>query len=212
MKRLIIVVLPLVLSGCLNAWHGNYRCKGYPEGVQCQSVRETYAQTNYRESLTTNSGQDLLPVVANNNPGPEDGAPVRGLGYNGPLPLRTPAQVIRIWVAPWESQEGRLHLPHYVYAEVQERQWSIGEKKMRVAPAITALETISPPDKGKDQGAGRSRAPQAREPKKGQEKVLFPDKVQRPPVDNQAELRNLQQLPGRVQAGGGGATGGTEIY
>lgn len=215
MRRLVLVMLVFALAGC-SPWRGNYRCQGYPEGVQCQSVRETYAQTNYQEALTRNSQgnhQEIAPVAAGNAPGPE-GAPVQGMGYAGPLPLRTPAQVIRIWVAPWESQDGRLHLPNYIYGEVEARQWSIGERRMRVAPAITALETVSPPETGRDRRpAPREPAPgQASLPKKGQEKTLFPDKIQRPPVHNQFDLQQLQQMPGRVQAGEGGMPGKTENY
>ena len=207
MRRLsVVALLPIILSGCLNAWHSNYRCKGFPEGVQCQSVRETYAQTNYQESLTKNGGNpEAVPAAA--APAP-DGSPVQGLGYAGPLPIRTPAQVIRIWVAPWESQEGRLHLANYIYAEVQERQWSIGERKMRVAPAITALEAVAPPEKS-PAGRTASGRPAASQPVKTEldkNKALFPDKLQRPPVQNQVDLNQFQQLPGRLRPGEGGAT------
>jgi len=205
-RMLLALALPIVLSGCLNAWHSNYKCKGFPEGVQCQSVRETYAQTNYQEALTRGGDKAEAVPAAWTAPGP-DGAPVQGLGYAGPLPLRTPAQVIRIWVAPWESQNGQLHLPNYIYAEVQERQWSIGERQMRVAPAISALEAVSPPDKGQARGAAAGRqAPRQPSPSEvRQNKALFPDKIQRPPVQNQVDLQQFQQLPGRVRPGEGGA-------
>lgn len=208
MKPLAIAaVLPIVLSGCLNAWHSNYKCKGFPEGVQCQSVRETYAQTNYQEALGRNNREgnpEAVPAAGN-----PDGDPVQGLGYSGPLPLRTPAQVIRVWVAPWEAQDGRLHLANYIYAEVQERQWSIGERKMRVAPSITALEAVAPPEKSAARGAPASRqAARLQKTEVDKNKALVPDKMQRPPVQNQVDLNQFQQMPGRVRSGEGGAAGG----
>ena len=207
MRRLLLLAtLPVILSGCMNAWHGNYRCKGYPEGVQCQSVRETYAQTNYQEALGRNHQEGnpgTVPAAAGN----PDGSPVQGMGYSGPLPLRTPAEVIRIWVAPWEAQDGRLHLANYIYAEVQERQWSIGERRMRVAPAITALEAVSPPEKSPARAAPVSRPParQLQKTEVDKNKALFPDKIQRPPVQNQIDPNQFQQLPGHLRPGGGGA-------
>ena len=39
---------------------------------------------------------------------------------------RTPARVLRVWIAPWEDDAGRLHVPGYTYAEIEPRRWSIG--------------------------------------------------------------------------------------
>lgn len=208
MKRLglVVFILPLCLFGCLNAWHGDYSCKGYPEGVRCKSVREVYDLTNYRDALSGKEGDETKPSAMLAS-GPGEGGPVQGMGYIGPLPLRTPAQIIRIWVAPWESQDGMLHLPNYIYSEVQSRQWSIGEAKMQVAPQITPLESVGSPEretqsrgKSKDRSARQStRRPASRN--KTQNNTLFPEQIQRPKVDNKSELEKLQQLPSRIPAG-----------
>jgi len=39
---------------------------------------------------------------------------------------RMPAQVMRIWVAPWTDAIGDLHMPSFVYTEITNRRWSIG--------------------------------------------------------------------------------------
>jgi len=45
-----------------------------------------------------------------------------------PIPIRTPAQVMRIWVATWEDKNsGALMAPGYVYTEVEPRKWVIGK-------------------------------------------------------------------------------------
>ena len=36
----------------------------------------------------------------------------------GPVPLREPALVMRVWVAPWEGANGDLNAPGYVYTEI----------------------------------------------------------------------------------------------
>ena len=44
----------------------------------------------------------------------------------GPVPLREPALVMRVWVAPWEGANGDLNAPGYVYTEIAPRRWTIG--------------------------------------------------------------------------------------
>ena len=57
----------------------------------------------------------------------------------GPVPIRLPAQVLRVWIAPWEDAHGDLHAPGYVYTEVVPRRWSLGEPA-----AATATQRITP--------------------------------------------------------------------
>jgi len=40
-----------------------------------------------------------------------------------PVPIRTPAQVMRIWVAPYVDTMGDLIAPGFVYTEVEARRW-----------------------------------------------------------------------------------------
>ena len=44
-----------------------------------------------------------------------------------PVPVRTPAQVMRVWVAPWESDQGDLMTVGYLYTEIEPRRWVLGE-------------------------------------------------------------------------------------
>jgi len=39
---------------------------------------------------------------------------------------RLPAQVLRMWVAPWTDEAGDLHMPGYVYTEIKARRWTVG--------------------------------------------------------------------------------------
>lgn len=40
-----------------------------------------------------------------------------------PVPIRTPAVVMRIWVAPWIDSNDDLNAPGYVYTEIEPRRW-----------------------------------------------------------------------------------------
>jgi len=44
-----------------------------------------------------------------------------------PLPVRSAAQVMRIWIAPWEDKAGDLHTPGLLFTEVTPRKWNVGE-------------------------------------------------------------------------------------
>ena len=60
---------------------------------------------------------------------------------DGPVPIRLPAQVLRVWIAPWEDAHGDLHAPGYVYTEVVPRRWSLGEPASAMATQrITPLQ------------------------------------------------------------------------
>ena len=114
---------------------------------------------------------------------------VQGLGYKGPMPLRSAAQILRIWTAPWESMDGALHLPTYLYAEVEERKWSIGERKMDVAPQITPLEdrTMS------ESPASSQKKPVARQPSKSPAQQNLGPPKENPSPAPQLDLQKLQK-------------------
>lgn len=54
---------------------------------------------------------------------------------------RLPAQVLRIWMAPWTDEAGDLHMPGYVYSEIKARRWSVGGA---VAPGESLSSQFDP--------------------------------------------------------------------
>ena len=42
-----------------------------------------------------------------------------------PVPVRTPAMVMRIWIAPYTDINGDLNAPGYVYTEIEARKWIV---------------------------------------------------------------------------------------
>ena len=53
-----------------------------------------------------------------------------------PLPLRQPAQVMRIWLAPWEDDRGDLHASGYVFTEIASRTWTLADGPARFSNAV----------------------------------------------------------------------------
>ncbi|WP_082640796.1 type IV conjugative transfer system lipoprotein TraV [Marinobacter sp. P4B1] len=46
----------------------------------------------------------------------------------GPTPIRTQAQVMRVWINTYEDNAGALHSPQLVYNEIVERKWRFGNQ------------------------------------------------------------------------------------
>lgn len=47
-------------------------------------------------------------------------------GLEATAVARLPAQVMRIWVAPWTDEAGDLHQPSHIYTEIVGRRWAVG--------------------------------------------------------------------------------------
>ena len=92
-------------------------------------------------------------------------------GAIDPLALRMPAQVMRIWIAPWEDSRGDLHAPGYLYTEIEPRRWALGaaaeaERATLIRPLQIEWRDASPDTRrpGRDTGAtrtpGRTKGPE----------------------------------------------------
>lgn len=160
-KMLMVGGLLATLSGCstLNVGEPEYGCPGMPNGTQCMSARDVYAATN--------DGQIPRPMTEEEAQARAEGRPVEtGLGAaapgsvrssadevvntyvaprlpNKPVPIRTPAQVMRIWVAPWEDTNGDLIVTGYVYTEIEPRRWVIGDSAPESEPVIRPLQSAN---------------------------------------------------------------------
>ena len=43
-----------------------------------------------------------------------------------PVPVRTPSQVMRIWIAPYDDTDGDFIVSGYAYTEIEPRRWTLG--------------------------------------------------------------------------------------
>ncbi|WP_183168176.1 type IV conjugative transfer system lipoprotein TraV [Azomonas macrocytogenes] len=169
--RLIpLMALVCASSGCslFDLGSRDYGCKGLPKGVQCMSARDVYAATNdgqvprstqdeeeekdkdkdkdkkKRKKQSSQQTRSVSEQLIDNYVAPR--LPDR------PIPIRTPAQVMRIWVAPWEDTNGDLNATGYVYTEIEPRRWVIGDGVPAEAPVIRPLQQLDPsPDRQRNQ-------------------------------------------------------------
>lgn len=155
----LLACLTASTTGCsfLQIGESDYGCKGMPNGVTCMSARDVYQLTeneNFRQEVEAQSS-----VKGEGDGGtkktPEDvsEAPVvvGGERYvvprpaRNPVPIRSQATVMRIWVAPWENSSGDLIVPGFMYTEIEPRRWEIGVPAPRPTPSIRPLESRKTP-------------------------------------------------------------------
>ncbi|MBK5941852.1 TraV family lipoprotein [Halochromatium roseum] len=57
-----------------------------------------------------------------------------------PAPIRAPASVMRVWVAPWEDADGTLHGANHLYIEVLPRRWQLDGAVLPAAGVLQPLQ------------------------------------------------------------------------
>ena len=138
-KVLALPLLTLLVSGCASLGEQEYGCSGIPEGKRCMSTRDVYRNTHDGNALlSTEVSSEKKEQIK-----PEKTEVTERIATSGdavidtfvtprlpdrPVPIRTPAQVMRIWVSTWEDQNGSLIAPGYVYTEIEPRRWVIGKR------------------------------------------------------------------------------------
>lgn len=136
-----------------NVGEEEFNCSGMPGSAYCHSTRDVYVTTNdgsvpsrvgkdgaynkdckdcqrsegenFNRGGETPEGTAATPVNASVN-GTGDEVTDNYVSPrlpDQPIPIRTPAVVMRIWVAPWIDTNDDLHAPGYVYTEIEPRRW-----------------------------------------------------------------------------------------
>lgn len=159
------------LSGCsyFNVGEEEFACSGMPDSVYCRSARDVYFATNdgsvpsrvgadgaYNEECddcVRSEGANYDTDSEAMSPAPE-GRRVTATGDevidnfvaprlpDQPVPIRTPAVVMRIWIAPWIDRNDDLMAPGYVYTEIEPRRWIYGGDRFRSSTAFAPLRNV----------------------------------------------------------------------
>lgn len=137
----VISVSALMVSGCGTFGSSEFACKGMPDGVHCMSASDVYKQTDNKDALRDEKNK---PVASGNATDESDGTYTERKGIEvkkpstakseehlvpvieKPVPLRSSAKVLRIYIAPWEDKAGNLHSSNFIYTEIESRKWVMG--------------------------------------------------------------------------------------
>lgn len=152
-----------MLSGCSTmmnpAGSGEYGCEGSTEGVVCKTPLAIYKSTHLDSPVTIHDTPIVGSVANDSAQSPQPGAIISAkiadaasipqAAIAGPRPVREPAQVVRIWIAPWVDKQDNLHLAQTQYAEVKPRTWTVGKPEVSAGAGYViphrAFDAISAP-------------------------------------------------------------------
>ncbi|MTJ94332.1 MAG: TraV family lipoprotein [Desulfovibrio sp.] len=131
------VLLAASVSGCSSLVPGDddFSCPGGANIIRCKSARQIYDMTTGRDDLSALDGTTERPdgdpdkgiVMMPMNAEPRPVVPTPVTADYGRVPVRTPAKIMRIWVGPWETEDGDLAVGGLLYVEIEPKRWQIGQ-------------------------------------------------------------------------------------
>ena len=109
---LLIFCIP-VIQGCslLGVGEAEYACPEPSKGV-CKSARQVYKDTDSPTVAVETSPASVIKTE-----------PDSSLVTPEAVPNRTPAQILRIWIAPWVDKQGNWHSGGVVMTDIAPREW-----------------------------------------------------------------------------------------
>ena len=110
---LLAALLVPIIQGCslFGVGEAEYACPEPGKGV-CKSARQVYQDTDSQPS------EDTSPTSPKSFVEPD-----LRLVTPESVPNRTPAQILRIWIAPWVDKQGNWHSGGIVMTDIAPREW-----------------------------------------------------------------------------------------
>lgn len=177
-----VAAVASVLAGCASVSgldaDDKFACKA-PDGVTCMSVSGIYANAKannlpgQRKHEDSKAGSEPTTerVVARNynapdnplaSPGQVEKTSPRAMSApNSGPPLRTPERILRVWLAPFEDQEGDLHDQKYFYVTVRPGAWTIEANRANIRSQFQQVVPLTKSvPAGRKSGGGPALSPQ----------------------------------------------------
>lgn len=163
-KALGLIGVTFAMQGCSLVQMGSdhYSCSGIPDTVTCMSAREVYRMTDNGnvprdvDKQTAEKNGWIIPGDKNSGSGKQSSDNdkpktvvntlvdhyVAPSVPDKPVPIRTPAKVMRIWIAPWVDSNQNLNVSSYVYTEIEKRRWLYDMSGESASMRIQPLQVI----------------------------------------------------------------------
>lgn len=148
MKKIVaMVVASLSLGGCASLTgldaKSDFACAA-PEGFSCTSMTGVYANINNPDlpkgKKATFLGASNQRYAPRHKPGMDQygRTPLTQYQDTG-IPIRTQPQIMRIWVAPWESTDKTFYDQNYVYSVVDYGDWVLTHNKSNIISEFSPI-------------------------------------------------------------------------
>jgi conjugal transfer pilus assembly protein TraV len=143
------------LTGIIGASE-SFACRA-PDGVACSSVSGVHANLQAHNLPFQRQRAANAPVT----PSPT------GTALTVPAagdPLRSAGRTLRIWLAPWIDSDNTLHDQAFLYTQVSDDRWRIGELRQRIT-APPRKPAVAPQFPAQTPALAETIAPQANQPR-----------------------------------------------
>lgn len=116
----------LALYGC----GASFTCPAPNSGMKCTSVSTVYSRALSGELEASPQKTSVEEFNPDDIKEKKPATVSAKLETSKMVPLRTPPKIIRMWIAPWEDDDGDLNQGGYVFSEITDpkNRWVIGEK------------------------------------------------------------------------------------
>jgi conjugal transfer pilus assembly protein TraV len=157
-KAIIGTSIIATLQGCsvMGTGDSDYSCSGLGEGVRCMSIRDVYGKTHNGNipratdaegRIIENRDQTEVGEKSANETITITDRYVAPDMPNKPVPVRTPAKVMRAWIAPYEDKSGDLFAQSLVFTEIEQRKW-LYDSPQQTSVRLTPIQTFEPAPTG----------------------------------------------------------------
>ncbi|WP_429885537.1 TraV family lipoprotein [Geoalkalibacter halelectricus] len=135
MRAFFISILSFAfLSGCgwLNPYHEDFDCRARDDLGRCVDSMTAYADALYLEGFDNRAPQSSFdPALFGEYVDPSGRNLYQARLYRQyaellsepQTPVLAPPKVLRVLILPYQTREGELMMPRYVFVKVDEAQW-----------------------------------------------------------------------------------------
>lgn len=135
----LMFVSTALLTGCSGIGaSGDYGCKA-PDGVSCMSVSGVYANSTQNNLPSQRKANGDKPAKETQYQSADKGS-VIGRTISSGDPLRSKTRVLRVWVAPWEDNDGDLNDQSYAYVVADNGKWMIDHNRRNIANEFAPIK------------------------------------------------------------------------
>lgn len=142
--KIVSMLVVLLLEGCSSTFNtagtSEFSCPGVP-GVMCKTPGQVYKMTQ-GDTLDVTALEQKTSKLKAISPAASTSFVS---GSSTPMPIREPAKIMRIWIAPWTDKNDDLHWPSFVYTEIQMRKWRFGNPDFKAMSPVIPYKNLSAP-------------------------------------------------------------------
>jgi len=124
----VMGMLLVVMGGC--GYNSQFSCQGYPESPSCRSVSDNFD----RRFEPSPPSQDLMQERQSRSPGGSTADIPPAPSFAGKIdsylgkPVLVPADILRVWIAPYQDSKSRLHDAAHVYVVLDDAHFIYGHR------------------------------------------------------------------------------------